>query len=117
MEANKFDHGKPRFDLIPGEALFAVADVFARGAKKYGDRNWENGMDWGRVFAAMQRHAWRWWSGEMLDRDDGQHHLASVIWCGMVLLAYELRGKGKDDRSITEINDMVDKIIQEVIHD
>jgi hypothetical protein len=29
-----------RFDLIPPEVLFALANVFADGAKKYGEENW-----------------------------------------------------------------------------
>lgn len=85
----KYDAGKIRYDLIPPEALGVVANVFGIGAEKYGDRNWEQGIEWGRIFAAMQRHAWAWWSGERNDPEDGQHHLASVAWCALVLLTYE----------------------------
>lgn len=94
----KFDTGKPRFDLLPPEALEAVAEVFALGAQKYSPRNWERGMSWGRVFAAMMRHAWAFWRGEEHDPQDGQHHLDSVIWCAMVLRTYVERRVGIDDR-------------------
>lgn len=97
-EARKDDAGKLRYDLIPPEALDAVAGVFSIGATKYGARNWEKGMSWGRVFAAMMRHAWAWWRGEERDPQDGQHHLDSVIWCAMVLRTYVARGVGTDDR-------------------
>ena len=30
-----------RFDLIPPEVLIAIAKVFAKGAKRYGDDNWK----------------------------------------------------------------------------
>jgi hypothetical protein len=63
-----------------------------------GARNWEKGMRWGRVFGALMRHAWAWWRGEKLDPENGQHHLASVAWCALALLAYDLRGVGEDDR-------------------
>lgn len=32
-----------RFDLIPGDVMAEVARVFAEGAVKYGDHNWEKG--------------------------------------------------------------------------
>ncbi len=95
----KFDSEKAAYELVPPEAMHALADLFALGAKKYDRRNWEKGMRWGRVFAAMMRHAWKWWSGEEYDRELGQHHLASVMWCASVLFAYFCRGVGEDDRA------------------
>lgn len=95
----KFDEGKPTYDLIPPEAIEGLAAVFAMGAKKYSSRNWEKGMRWGRVFAAMMRHAWAWWRGEEFDPKDGQHHLLSVMWCAAVLFTFRVRNVGEDDRS------------------
>jgi len=94
----KHDHGKARFDLIPPEPLWALADLYTKGAEKYEDRNWEKGMRWGRVFAALMRHAWKWWSGEEYDPEDGQHHLISVAWCAFALYTYFIRKIGEDDR-------------------
>jgi hypothetical protein len=99
-EGRKDDAGKARYDLIPGDALDEIAKLYGLGAVKYADRDWERGMRWGRVFAAMMRHAWAWWRGEKLDPENGQHHLASVAWCALGLLSYELRGVGKDDRCV-----------------
>lgn len=95
----KNDAGKLRFDLIPVAPLRAIADVYTRGAAKYSDRNWERGLAWGRVFAAMMRHAWAWWGGERLDPVDGQHHLASVAWCAMALIEFERTHPELDDRA------------------
>ena len=53
---------------------------------------------WGRVFRALVSHAWKWWRGEAHDPEDGQHHLASVVWCALTLMEYEIRGAGEDDR-------------------
>ena len=97
--AVKYDDGKPRYDLIPPEALDGLARLYGMGAGKYEDRNWEKGMCWSRVFAAMMRHAWKWWRGEEYDQDDGQHHLLSVMWCAMALYTYFVRRSGTDDRS------------------
>ncbi len=97
-EGRKDDTGKLRFDLLPVEPLRKLVDVYTRGAVKYEDRNWEEGIIWGRIFAALQRHAWAWWKGEQLDGEDGQHHLASVAWCAFALMEYEMTHPELDDR-------------------
>ena len=99
-EAIKHDSSKARYDLIPADALYGLAQMYTQGAEKYGDYNWELGMDWHRVYAALQRHANKWWRREVYDQEDGQHHLLSVIWCAMTLYAYEARGLGNDNRPI-----------------
>jgi hypothetical protein len=98
-EGRKYDGDKLRFDLIPMRPLLAVVHVFTLGAKKYGDRNWEKGIAFGRIFAAMMRHAWAWWGGERNDPEDGQHHLASVAWCAMALIQLEETHPELDDRA------------------
>ena len=98
MSGRKDDTGKARFDLLPVKPLFEVVKVYTIGAGKYSDRNWEKGIKWGRVFAAMMRHAWNWWRGEKLDPEDGQHHLASVAWCALTLMEYEETHPEYDDR-------------------
>lgn len=75
-----------------------VVEVYTMGARKYADRNWEKGLTWGRVFAAMMRHAWAWWGGEERDRENGQHHLASVVWAALALMEYEHTHRELDDR-------------------
>ena len=98
MEGRKNDEGKARFDLLPVKPLFKVAEVYTIGAAKYDDRNWEKGILWGRIFAAMQRHAWNWHRREQLDPEDGQHHLASVVWCALTLMEFEETHPELDDR-------------------
>lgn len=101
MEGTKHDATKLRLDLIPPTGIFAEADVFTKGAAKYGDRNWEDGILFSRVFGALLRHAYDWWAGEELDPDDNQHHLASVAWCAHVLLTYMARHQHQlDDRPL-----------------
>lgn len=98
-EGLKHDQDKLRFDLIPVKPLENLAEVYTIGAKKYAPRNWEKGISWGRIFAAMMRHAWAWWRGEKYDPVDGQHHLASVAWCAFALMEYENTHKELDDRN------------------
>lgn len=99
-EGVKFDDDKPRYDLIPARPLEELAKVYTVGAKKYADRNWEKGLRWGRVFAAMMRHAWAWWMGETNDKESGVHHMAAVAWGAFALIEYSQTNKGQDDRLV-----------------
>jgi hypothetical protein len=87
----KDDGGKPRIDLVDSSLLPAVGSILAFGASKYGDRNWEKGIAYGRVFAAMQRHLWAWWSGQDLDEESGLSHLAHGLCNLMFLIAFSKR--------------------------
>ena len=97
-EGVKFDQNKPRYDLIPPEIEEAIAKVLTFGATKYGQRNWELGMDWGRVYGALRRHMAAWWGGEDTDPETGMSHLWHSACCIAFLVAFEARGKGNDDR-------------------
>ena len=78
--------------------MFAISEILTFGAKKYDDRNWENGLHWSRVFGAVMRHMWAWWGGEDKDPESGMSHLWHAA-CGLTfLVAYEARGSGEDDR-------------------
>lgn len=98
MAANKFDDGKSSWSLLPVESMRELVRVYDIGAKKYDRENWRKGMEWHRLFDAMMRHAWAWWGGEKRDPVDGQHHLASVAWCALSLMWYEIKSVGTDDR-------------------
>lgn len=94
----KFDADKTRYELVPPEGPHAVAVILGIGAKKYAARNWEQGMEWSRPYAAIQRHLQAWWSGENNDPDTGKSHLWHVACNTFFLIAYTARGTGKDDR-------------------
>lgn len=91
-----------RFDLIPGDALWKVAELYGRGADKYEDRNWERGYDWSLSFAALQRHAWQFWNGEDIDAESGQPHMASVVFHALALLRFMDGHRDYDNRPSTE---------------
>jgi hypothetical protein len=86
-----------RFDLIPPEAHWALAEVYGNGSKKYADRNWEKGYKWGLSVAALERHLNLWKRGESIDLETGCYHLMQVAWHAFTLFTYELRGLGTDD--------------------
>lgn len=92
---------KLRYDLVPPHPLRELAKVYTIGAVKYADHNWLGGMAWSRIIAALYRHLEAWRDGRVVDPDDGQHPLASVVWCAFALMEYERLGLGQDDRQIT----------------
>lgn len=97
----KYDGEKVQWDLVPDDAVEEVAKVYTLGAKKYASRNWEKGISYMRIVGALRRHLNAWIRGERYDPENGQPHLASVVWNGLALLAYELRGMNDgpfDDR-------------------
>lgn len=87
-----------RFDLIPVGPLTQVATHYGVGAEKYADRNWERGVDWSLNYAAMQRHANAFWSGEDRDPETGTPHLAAVVFHAFALMEYAATHPELDDR-------------------
>lgn len=96
--AVKYDQEKIRLELLPPELITEVGKILTFGAIKYEERNWEKGMDWGRVFGALQRHLWAWWNGEDTDPETGESHLSHAACCIAFLIAYEKRQIGTDTR-------------------
>lgn len=65
--------GKPRYDLIPRFMLRRIAELYARGAEKYGDNNWQlanSEEEMLRFQASAFRHFMQWLDGER-DEDHG----------------------------------------------
>lgn len=84
----RYDSGKPRVELLPSSAIEAMANVFTQGAEKYGDRNWERGMDWSRTYASMMRHMLAIGNGQFYDQESGQLHLAHIMANAAFLIYY-----------------------------
>lgn len=93
--------GKPRFDLllphdVPyGEQMLTrIAHLMARGAKKYGERNWERGYSYAemdRATASAFRHFMQWICGQQ-DED----HAAAVFF--NVMQVERLRSRLTEER-------------------
>lgn len=90
-----------RFDLLPPEALAAVARHFGIGARKYADHNWRRGYEWSKSYAALQRHATQFWAGEDNDEETGSPHMAAVAFHALALLTFMDEHRDYDDRYST----------------
>ena len=87
----KHDDNKARYDLLPPEAIASLVDIRTYGAKKYGDRNWERGINYSRLVAALLRHLSAWLLGERLDQESHLPHLAHAFCTLAFLLTLEKR--------------------------
>jgi len=100
-KASKFDGGKVRMDLLPVYPLKKVAEILTMGSQKYGDNNWRTGepVKLSRHYAGVQRHLNAFWSGEDIDPESGQTHLAHAI-CGLLFMLelHARDGSNVDDR-------------------
>lgn len=73
--------GKPRYDLLDRVGLYRQAMHMAKGAEKYGERNWElaeGPEELTRFEASAFRHFMQWLNGE-----EDEDHAAAVcfnIW-------------------------------------
>jgi hypothetical protein len=99
----KYDEGKLRYDLLPVEALQEVTKVLTLGATKYGDRNWEEGIVYGRLYAAAQRHLVQFLLGEPFDVELGTHHVANAIVNLLMMLQFELEDRGGVLDNLTKV--------------
>lgn len=74
--------GKPRYDLIPTGPLRRLAELYAKGAEKYGERNWEKGQPDDRIIASLLRHIYAYLDGV----DPEEDHLAAVVFNAFALM-------------------------------
>jgi hypothetical protein len=72
--------GKGRFDLLPMCVLLRLAKHYEGGAKKYAERNWEQGIPAHSFADSAMRHLVKYMDGQT-DED----HLIAAIWnlCGL----------------------------------
>lgn len=87
-----------KFSLIPAQFLWALAEHFGKGAKKYDPWNWLKGYEWSLCMDALERHYNAWKMGESYDEETGSHHLVAVAWHCCALFIFELQKLGTDDR-------------------
>lgn len=96
MSGLKHDDEKPRMDLLPFDALEAVAQVLTFGAVKYSVDGWKKVEDAERRYvAALLRHLVAAQRGEKLDAESGLSHAAHMATNALFILWFEIQ-KGKE---------------------
>lgn len=77
--------GKGRYDLINPIPLLRLAQLYERGAIKYGDHNWTKGMPISRYIDSAERHLNNYKEG-----DRTEDHVAAVAWNSFAIMFTEV---------------------------
>jgi hypothetical protein len=83
--------GKGRYDLLPPEAIEALALVFEEGARKYSDRNWERGIPLSTCIDSGLRHLFKLSAG----MDDEDHAALAMANMAMFIALRERAKKSE----------------------
>lgn len=84
--------GKGRFDLLPAEAIQALAKRFEYGAKLHGDNNWKKGIPNSSLFDSALRHLFQALNGE-----DDEDHLGACLWNVSALIYNREHNLGREE--------------------
>jgi hypothetical protein len=76
--------GKGAHDLLPFFALTRDAQLYERGAAKYGRDNWMKGAPFSRTMQSAIRHLFQYMMG-----DRSEDHLAASRWGIAAIMTYE----------------------------
>ena len=88
----KHDQDKPRYDLIPANAINELAKVLTFGAEKYAPNSWQNVEDGlNRYRAALLRHTFAIQNGELYDEESGLLHSAHAQCCAAFITELQLK--------------------------
>ena len=87
MPGMKFDKEKPRWDLLPLDAVGKIVEIMTYGAGKYKPNNWQKVEAW-RYHAALLRHLEAIDRGEDYDKESGMLHIAHV-GCNVIFLIWK----------------------------
>jgi hypothetical protein len=97
-KALKYDSNKEDLSIISYDALKEIAKALEFGSKKYGRYNYLQGMKWTRISSAALRHLYKWIWISSKDEESNLSHLAHLGACVIMLLDYETKNIGEDDR-------------------
>lgn len=108
-------NGKARWDLLPVKELKRVAELYARGAEKYGENNYQRGMPVSRFSSSLQRHLYSF----MLNESTEEDHLAAVVFNALAMMMFQ--NTEHDDVTIREaaypVSESVSDYIGQSRHD
>lgn len=96
--AARHNDGKLPMDLVPTDAIKAMASVLKVGMAKYQKRNWEQGAYFSVPYASLMRHLLAFWEGEDYDQESGELHIAHILTNAAFLLRYYNEFPELDDR-------------------
>lgn len=110
-QTNKYDGGKPRWDLLPLGQVAKIVNVLTFGLKKYSEESWKK-VDQAekRYYAALMRHMDAWRNGEKIDSESGLSHLAHASCC-LIFLMWFADNPQKEELEMKKIKTKDVKIV------
>lgn len=88
---------------IPHRVLDALGRVFEYGARKHSPYGWINVPGYRLHFGMkMLRHGAAYFSGELVDPETGESHMAHLLADGMMILDRDLRQDERDREATKE---------------
>lgn len=111
-KAKRFNKGKPEWARLQWTEIEEVVKVLTKSAhEKYfddpapegsrGKPNWSKGNSYSVFWESAQRHLKSWVQGERYDAESGLPTLAHCIASCLILMNWERRGVGVDDRALS----------------
>ncbi len=99
----KYDGDKPRYELMPPEVEEEIVKVLTYGAIKYRDHNWKYVEPfYDRYYGACRRHLSKYRQGEVIDEENGYHHLAEAACCLIFMMHRDLENETDEQREKRE---------------
>ena len=86
-KASRFNEGKRKWSLVHYKSLEPLVEVLEFGAKKYGEFNWQKGLDKKEILESMMRHLASLMDGEQNDKESGLHHIGHIM-CNAMFYEY-----------------------------
>jgi hypothetical protein len=80
--------GKGRYDLITPHMIRRLALVYERGAKNHGDRNWQKGIPFSRLYSSALRHTF-----QALEGKTDEDHIGQAIWNLAAVIHFQELGR------------------------
>lgn len=90
MSGIKHDQNKPRWELLPLDAVEEIVKVMTYGAKKYRDGGWKRVRPRSRYYAAAMRHLRAVQTGHKIDPESGLRHVSHFATNALFLVWMEL---------------------------
>ena len=84
--------------LVPFDFICAAAAGLNYGAKKYGARNWEKGLNMSDLLNSVDRHNRAIMNGEQMDHSSGLPHEILLASSAAMLVSSMIRNIAFDDR-------------------
>ena len=84
---SRFNEGKRKWSLVHYKSLEPLVEVLEFGAEKYGEFNWQKGLDKKEILESMMRHLVALMDGEQNDKESGLHHIGHIM-CNAMFYEY-----------------------------